>query len=98
MKTIIAWIGAQNDFRNGALSIRNLQEISRASGEILRLGPGLCNGRKLGPDFWPSCHRRNLDFYGLTNAGLQQNFPGIHQRTFFRQQSLASCQIWLIVY
>ena len=84
METIVAGIGSQNDFRNGALSIGNLQAGSGAAGEILRLGPGLRDAGKLSPDFWPCCRRCNLDFNGLAAAGLQQNFSGLHQHTFFR--------------
>ena len=51
METIVAGIGAQNDFRDSAVSIGNLQASSGAAGEILRLGPGLRDAGKLSPGF-----------------------------------------------
>ena len=100
MEAIIAWIGAENDFRNGAFFIRDLQEISGVSCEILGIGPTLRGAGKPARIFGHVADRRNLHFNGLVAAGLQQNFSGIHHQSkhLVSLAVLASSNIWLIVY
>ncbi len=55
MEAVIAWIGAQNDFRNGTFFIRDLQESSGVPCEILGIGPTLRSAGKPASDFRPCC-------------------------------------------